>query len=317
MRSGFFNSDITGYNDSGMPIFDRAEDAEFFAHFFKSFFTNGVYPNPSSNLQVSIQEGMNVKVLPGLCLIEGYFGWEDTERVLAIQASESLDRIDRIVLRLNLADRTIDLYVKKGVGATNPVAPEITRPLPNQGGDIFELGIADIFVAKNTTSITQQRITDLRLNNEFCGLVVQTVKGIDTTTLFQQLQGQISENMELIQSALDETLAGDIISKLTKDLNKLVIPTTAIWTQLTSSTANEEELENDPNLTYPWFSDVLFNCTENDYVELQPNIPTSELGVAPFNYSKTSKLRIYASDNLIGKELKFMVCRKTRKNEVV
>lgn len=214
MRSGFFNSDIIGYNDNEMPIFDRAEDAEFFAKFFKSFFTNGVYPNPSTNLQVVIQEGMNVKVLPGLCLIEGYFGWEDTERVLSIQASESLDRIDRVVLRLNLANRVIDLYVKKGIAATNPIAPEITRPLPNQGGDIFELGIADVFVAKNTVSITQQRITDLRMNNALCGIVAQTVSGIDTTTLFAQLQDQIKQNINLIQSALDDTLAGELQNQI-------------------------------------------------------------------------------------------------------
>lgn len=316
MRSGFFNSDISGYNDSGMPIFDRAEDAEFFAHFFKSFFTNGVYPNPSSNLQVLIQEGMNVKVLPGLCLIEGYFGFEDMDRVMAIQASESLDRIDRVVLRLNLASRVIDIYVVKGTAATNPVAPALTRPQPNQGGDIYELGIADVFIAKNTTSITQQRITDTRMNDELCGIVVQAVEGIDTTTLFEQLQSQINENMDIIQGALDETLAGDIISKLTKDLNKLIVPTTAVWTQLTAETAMPEELENDPDLTNSWITDVAFNCSANDYLELQPNVPTGELGLANYCKSSNGQVRVYASDNLTGKELKFMICRKTRKNEV-
>ncbi|MEG0164376.1 hypothetical protein [Anaerorhabdus sp.] len=317
MRSGFFNSDITGYTDKGVPIFDRAEDAEFFAKYYKTLFTNGVFPNPSTNLQVITTEGMNVKVTPGVCFVEGYFGWEDTDRVMAIQASESLDRIDRVMLRLNLANRLIDIYVVKGVAATNPVAPQLTRPQPNQGGDIYELGIADLFIAKNTTSITQQRITDTRLNNELCGIVTQAVEGIDTTSLFLQLQDQINQNIALIQSAIDETLAGEILSKLTKDLSKLVVPTTVTWTQLTALTASADEKENDPNLAYSWYAEVSFNCTENDYVELQPNIPTSELGVAPFNYSKSNKIRIYASDNLTGKELKFMVCRKTRKNEVV
>lgn len=316
MRSGFFNSDIIGYNDNEMPIFDRAEDAEFFAKFFKSFFTNGVYPNPSTNLQVIIQEGMNVKVLPGLCLIEGYFGWEDTERVLAIQASESLDRIDRVVLRLNLADRVIDLYVKKGVAATNPVAPDITRPLPDQGGDIFELGVADIFVAKNSISITQQRITDLRLNKNLCGIVTQTVTGVDTTTLFTQLQSQITENMSLIQSALDETLAGDILSKLTKDMNTLVVPSNAVWTQLTTSTASTEELENDPSLTNSWYTDALFACDASDYIELQSNVPTGELGLAFYNRSLANAVRLYAGANLTGNELKFMIVSKRKRNGV-
>lgn len=29
MKSGFFNSNITGYDDEGMPIFDRAQEASF------------------------------------------------------------------------------------------------------------------------------------------------------------------------------------------------------------------------------------------------------------------------------------------------
>lgn len=214
MRSGFFNSEITGYTEKGIPIFDRAEDAEFFALFYKTLFTNGVFPNPSTNLQVIATDGMNVKVSPGICFIEGYFGFEDTDRVMAVQASEALDRIDRVVLRLNLANRLIDIYVVKGIAATNPVAPALTRPQPNQGGDIYELGIADLFIAKNTTSITQQRITDTRMNNNLCGIVTQTVDGIDTTTLFIQLQDQIDKNIEIIQSAIDETMYGEIIAKI-------------------------------------------------------------------------------------------------------
>ncbi|MEG0165936.1 hypothetical protein [Anaerorhabdus sp.] len=314
MRSGFFNSDITGYTDKGIPIFDRAEDAEFFARFFKSFLSNGVYPNPSSNLQVIVNDAMTIKVLPGHCYIEGFFGWEDVERVLTFQASESLDRIDRVVARLNLATRDIDLYIRKGVAAAIPVAPALERPQPNQGGDIYELGLADVFIAKNTNSITQQRITDSRMDSELCGIVTNMVSTVDATTLFIQLQNQVNENIELIQSAIDETLAGDILAKLTKDLEKLTIATTAVWKQLTTSTASAEELENDPELEYSWYTDVLFTCKANERVELQPNIPTSNLGVAPFVYSKDNSLRVYASDDLSGHQLLFIDCNKRKKN---
>lgn len=37
MRSGFFDSDIIGVDDEGLPIFDRAEDAEFYARYFTTF----------------------------------------------------------------------------------------------------------------------------------------------------------------------------------------------------------------------------------------------------------------------------------------
>ena len=46
MRSGFFESDIIGYDAENLPILDRAEDAEFHAEYFKSFIGNGIFPNP-------------------------------------------------------------------------------------------------------------------------------------------------------------------------------------------------------------------------------------------------------------------------------
>ena len=52
MRSGFFNSEIIGYDAENMPVYDRAEEASFFAKYFSQFISNGVFPNPSTNMQV-------------------------------------------------------------------------------------------------------------------------------------------------------------------------------------------------------------------------------------------------------------------------
>ena len=75
MRSGFFNSEIIGYDAENMPVFDRAEEASFFAKYFSQFISNGVFPNPSTNMQVLATEGMQVKVDIGVCYMNGYMGW--------------------------------------------------------------------------------------------------------------------------------------------------------------------------------------------------------------------------------------------------
>ena len=62
MRSGFFNSTITGYDEQGQPIFDRAEDASFFAKYFSQFVGNGVFALPADGLMVQAEEGMAVTV---------------------------------------------------------------------------------------------------------------------------------------------------------------------------------------------------------------------------------------------------------------
>lgn len=193
MKSGFFNSNITGYDDEGMPIFDRAQEASFFAKYFSSFIGNGIYPNPSTGMQILEDSGMNVRVSNGCCFINGYFGWiEEIEpENLTIQASENLPRIDRVVARLNLVERFIELNVKKGTASSNPIAPDIERSL-----DYYEIALADIRVNANVGKITQANITDLRLNNSLCGIVSGVIDQVDTTTIFNQFKAWYEETTQ-------------------------------------------------------------------------------------------------------------------------
>lgn len=183
MRSGFFNSEIIGYDAENMPIFDRAEEASFFAKYFSQFISNGVFSNPSTNMQVLVNNGMSVKVNVGVCFINGYMGWVETEETLEIETCDSHSRIDRIVARLDFEDRSIGLFVKKGEESGNPTAPELQRDY-----DIYELGLADITIKTETISIAQQDIKDLRLSTEFCGTVQNPLEHVDTETLFKQYE---------------------------------------------------------------------------------------------------------------------------------
>lgn len=183
MRSGFFNSEIIDYDAEGMPIFDRAEEASFFAKYFSQFISNGVFPNPSTNMQVLATQDMNIKIDIGVCFINGYMGWVERPEIFEIEESNTQARIDRIVARLDFTDRSIKLYVKKGTPLGNPVAPTLQRDY-----DIYELGLADIRVNANAIEIKQENITDLRLNTEICGVVANQLQHVDTTTLFNQYQ---------------------------------------------------------------------------------------------------------------------------------
>ena len=58
---------------------------------------------------------------------------------------------------------------------------------------MHELGIANVYVAKGASTISQSNITDLRLNSNECGIVRGTVEEIDTTTLFNQYQNWIAQ----------------------------------------------------------------------------------------------------------------------------
>lgn len=215
MKSFPFDSEVT-YNEDGEAVYDRASDSKDLRDYFNLMYTNGVFPNPSTGLQVvTNMENMSVTVKPGAAIIQGAFAIEESERAIAFEASEeSLDRIDSVVIRLNtnLDYRTIDLYVVKGEAAGQPVAPELTR-----AGGIYELRLANVFVARGTTKISQERITDTRLNAEDCGIATCNPQKVDTKAIYDQYQASLDEWLKYVAECIDGTTAG----KLQSDVKEL------------------------------------------------------------------------------------------------
>ena len=200
MKSYPFTSQVS-YDGEGLPRYDRAVDSEFLRAVFKQYFSDGVFYNPADALQVTADTGMNVQVAPGACHIQGAMAIEDSSRVLAVQASGDLDRIDTVVARLDLslAVRSIDLYVLKGTPAETPAAPALTR-----NNTVWELGLADLFIAKNTAEISQQRITDTRLDTARCGQVIAPAAPVDLEPYFAQLQAAIAAHDTEAQAQIAE-----------------------------------------------------------------------------------------------------------------
>lgn len=212
-KSSFFNAELVGED------YDRTYLAEDYARYFASFIGNGVFPNPSTNLQIIANNDMTINLTLGKAWINGYY-YENTDNLnLAIIPAEGvLNRIDRIVLRLDFLNREIKCYVKQGSFASSPIAPALVRD-----ADMYELGIADIAVNKGVIKITQDNITDLRLDNNYCGIVHGTIEQVDVTTLYNQyatafadketvLEADFNTWFATIKAALDGDTAGNLLN---------------------------------------------------------------------------------------------------------
>ena len=172
-KSSFFNS-IAG---------DRVYQASDFANFFNSFITNGIFPDPSTNLQVMANNDMTVTILAGKAWINGYVYINDSDLILPIDVADGvLKRIDRIAVRFDTTGRLIFAEVIKGSPASSPLAADLQRD-----ADGYELGIADILVSNGVVSISQANITDLRMDTAYCGWVNSLIQA-DTTSIFNQYQ---------------------------------------------------------------------------------------------------------------------------------
>lgn len=147
---------------------DREYQAIAWAHIFKTMFTDGVAPNYASDLEVVPQspEDMSVRVRDGASFSDGKFfeltGGPDTVSITT--ADSSNDRIDRIIIQVHYNDRRIYLKSKDGTAGTDPTPPSLQRD-----ASIYEISLAQVYVAAGTSSITSGDITDERADRSVCG----------------------------------------------------------------------------------------------------------------------------------------------------
>ncbi len=236
-RSSFFNAELVG------DEWDRVYLAEDYARYFASFIGNGVFPNPATGLQVvSIDNNMQIRVKQGLAWIKGYFYENTDDLILKIEPADgSLNRIDRIALRLDFINREIKIYVKKGVYGSNAIAPTLTR-----NADIYELGIADIKVNKGVIKIGVSDIIDTRLNKDLCGIVHGTVDQVDPTEIFNQYQKYLDEKISSNEfkdwlDSIKGLLEGDAALNLANKINQVELQVNDINTELKSIEVTAEK----------------------------------------------------------------------------
>lgn len=191
IKYGFFNS-VGG---------DRKYNADDISNFFVKLISDGVFATPATCMQVTAGTGLNVSVAAGWGFIKCRWVCNTAPYPLALDAADVLlPRIDRIVMRLNMTDRLIEIAVKKGTAASSPIAPALTR-----NDDVWELSLAQIAVAANATAISQADITDERNDSDVCGYVAGLIDQIDSTNLFAQFTAAFEGWFEEIKDEVRTT----------------------------------------------------------------------------------------------------------------
>ena len=232
IRSGFFNS-VAG---------DRLYSASEFAEYFAAFIGTGVFPDPSTSLQIQAATGLQIKVKSGKAWIGGYILINDADYLETLTADAVLNRIDRMVVRLHYNNRTMTIVRKVGSLASSPVAPGITRD-----SEMFELSLALISVPAGTTTITSGNITDTRSDSSVCGFVSSTITNIPYLTpdkvLISDSEGELG--VSLVSSTELGRLAG-VTSLIQDQLNaKQALITGAISSFLTSNATSSRVIVSD------------------------------------------------------------------------
>ena len=201
IESYFFNAVLSN------GVYDRTYNAEDFASYLDSLVGNGVFPTPSTQLQVRASSGMDVVVGAGQGWINGHKMVNTADLVVTLDDSDVvLDRIDAVVFYVDHTQRTMGIEVKTGTVAASPVAPTLEEDATR-----YELCLAQISVPKQVTEITAAMITDTRGNSSLCGYVQGLIQQLDTTTLFAQWQAAFDA---WFAAAQDQLRGGNSFRKL-------------------------------------------------------------------------------------------------------
>lgn len=194
INSYFFNA----VNSGG--TYDRIYNAEDVTSYLDKLVGNGVFPNPSTCLQVRSSTGMDIIVGAGQGWINGHKMINTADLNLTVSAADVLlNRIDAVIFYVDFNDREMGIEIKTGELAQYPSAPSLQRDT-----DRYEMCLAQISVPKQTTTISAAQITDTRGNSGLCGYVQGLIQQADTTTLFEQWQAAFDDWFGQVQSQFQE-----------------------------------------------------------------------------------------------------------------
>ena len=165
---------------------DRTYNADSFEQWLKKFFTSGVF---NGDLQVTATSGMTLQVGAGYANVDGKVRfWNESFNVMLDAANSTNPRIDTIVVTRDNVNRQI--RCEKVTGQYSTGTPQPTPPVRNS--EIYQIVLAQVYVAAGTTTIIQANISDVRSNPSLCGWITGTVNEMD----FSQFAAQFASYYE-------------------------------------------------------------------------------------------------------------------------
>lgn len=195
--------------DSGLEL-DRAIDASMYRRLMSKYFTTGVFPDDTNSAFKVLAFDKNIIVKKGSANINGVYA--ELEEDVTINITDYISSSNTVTLAVALRnDDTLSARkttVQIVTNRTNQLVP------PTRNSTVYEIYVAKVVLEPNTITVYQSDITDLRLNTEYCGVVTATVKGVDTTTFYDQFQGALDKFLDTVDQALDGTLAGNLQNQI-------------------------------------------------------------------------------------------------------
>lgn len=201
MGYGFFNGASNNYGQEEL------------ARYFSNIYENGINVTSSDmGMKVTRYSSTSLRVGTGFAILNGYYLYQDVIKSITVNKNSTYDRIDRVVVRLDVSNMTVSIELKQGIASSKPTAPGLTRT-----SSIYELSLAQIYVSYSN-GITS--VTDERYDSNLCGAIrpknlsefnsMMTGFNNRFDTWFEQQQGEGWRNIYIQSSKPTGAIEGAI-----------------------------------------------------------------------------------------------------------
>lgn len=112
----------------------------------------------------------------------------------------TFSRIDALVLQFDANKNGAEIVSKSGTASSNPQPPAIS-----QTEALYELHLLHVLRKPGAASITAADVTDLRLDERYCGLMADSVTRVDTAAINAQVSALINQLRESLAKVEGET----------------------------------------------------------------------------------------------------------------
>lgn len=195
---------------------DRKYTATDMSRLFDGILNDGVFMTVGEKFMVEASSGMAISVGTGRAWFNRTWTNNDAKLIISTQASELvLNRIDAVVLEVdtNEAIRTNSIKVIKGVPASIPIRPELTK-----SESLNQWALAYILIPAGATSILQENISCV-VGMEETPFVTGLMQTNNLDGLYQQWEALFNDWFEKLQA----NLSGNVAVELQNQVNKLSI----------------------------------------------------------------------------------------------
>ncbi len=185
--------------------------------------TPGILNVTGNDFQVQAGSGMNLTVKNGVAFTHtkademgGLIFCPRQDVSLVAPVAEYYTRYDYIAIRYTQSSNQVQVVYVKGT-AEKPSAPIRTQTQ-------YDLILAIIIVPANAGEITQDNIMDVRMDETFCGLTVDTLTQIPTQAFQNQLTAAIAKmqsDWDTFFEGIKNQMEGDVATNLQLQINEL------------------------------------------------------------------------------------------------